>query len=162
MRVGTVLLLCVALCAPAFGTIDPNVIGQTMGNSDLIQVRVGLGNAHTSWGLTVAHEPETELREQTTSVGVFGMLATDVPLIAPGAVPGLWAGLNMRPFIDLDVMYDFEFDRIAIWPGAGVIVEPSNTMSFVFRAIYPVGDEGIPSAMDLNSLTTMLGLQIKF
>lgn len=140
----------------------PNVVAQAVGNGDVAQVRVGLGNEHTSWGLCIVHEPESVAVDQHTSLGVYGLICTDIQITEPGALPGMWAGLSVKPFADIDVLYDFEEKEVAIWPGVGVIVEPWNTVSFVARTIYPLGDSNVPTAVDLNDLNYFLGLQIRF
>ena len=159
-------ILCLAwvLVVPgASPAEDMSVTGQAMGNDDIVLVRVGLAepNGVASWGISIAHKPETATANQSTSFGAFGMLSTDVEILSPGTL-GLWAGLTAKPFLDLDIMYDIDQSKVQVWPGAGVRLAPTKTLSLVARAIYPVGDSDSPSAVDLNEVMYLFGLEIVF
>ena len=157
-------IMVLALCGAAMGDEDSmSFISQAMGNSDVILIRAGLGepNGVAAWGLAVAHEPESEEVEQATSFGAWGMLSTDIPLLSPGTL-GLWAGLTAQPFIDIDILYDFDHDKVAVWPGAGVRLAPTRTLSFVARAVYPLGDDDVLWALEPEELVGLFGLEITF
>ena len=145
------------------GGQEMSVIVQAMGNSDIVLVRTGLSepNNVASWGLTVAHKPETSSAAQSTSFGLWGMLSTEIEVLPPGTL-GLWSGLTAKPFVDVDVMYDIDQSRAQVWPGVGVRLAPTNTLALTARLIYPLGDNALPSAMDLNEFTGLFGLEITF
>jgi hypothetical protein len=157
------ILLVLALVPGAALAEDMNVVGQALGNSDVILVHVGLSepNNVASWGLAVAHKPETTTIDQSTSFGVWGALSTQIQLVQPGTL-GLWAGLTAKPFLSADVLYDFDNQKISVWPGAGVRLAPTKTLAFVAQAIYPLGDEGVPSPVDYNTFAGLFGLEIQF
>ena len=175
MRATTMALLLVVLLVPGatlaeeasrginLGGQEMSVIVQAMGNSDIVLVRTGLSepNNVASWGLTVAHKPETSSAAQSTSFGLWGMLSTEIEVLPPGTL-GLWSGLTAKPFVDVDVMYDIDQSRAQVWPGVGVRLAPTNTLALTARLIYPLGDNALPSAMDLNEFTGLFGLEITF
>jgi len=157
----SIIIILLGLCVPSFAE-DLDVMGQAVGNPDVILVHVGLGdpNNGASWGLSVAHEPEQGLMEQSTSFGAFAALTTD--LLAVGNVPQPYQGLDVKGFISVDVLYDFDHDRISVWPGVGARIAPQKTMAFLAMAVYPMGDEGYPSPLDLNTPAGLFGLEIRF
>lgn len=160
--VWTLIAMLVMLSSTSLAE-DMNVTAQAQGNSDVILIRVGLSepNGIAAWGLSVAHEPESDEVEQATSFGAWGQLSTDVTLLSPGTL-GLWAGLVVKPFIDLDILYDFDNDKITVWPGAGVRIAPTNTLAFVARAVYPLGDDDVPWALEPEEVVGLFGLEITF
>jgi len=165
MKRTLVSLMIVALLATVTLAEDGmNMVGQAMGNSDVIVVHVGLSepNNVAAWGLSIAHEPETMLGEQTTSFGIWGALQTDIVTLNEAAVPAQFRYLSVKAFLDVDLLYDFDHDRISVWPGTGVRIAPTKTMAFIAKAIYPLGDEGLPSPVDLNEVGGLFGMEIRF
>jgi len=158
-----VILLC-GLASLAQASEDSmSFISQTMGNSDVILIRAGLSepNGVAAWGLAVAHEPERDEIEQATSFGAWGQLSTDITILSPGTL-GMWAGLTAKPFIDFDILYDFDHDKVAIWPGTGVRIAPTKTLAFVARVVYPLGDDDVPWALEPEEFVGLFGLEIRF
>jgi hypothetical protein len=165
-----VVLLVLGMCCLAEAQ-DPNEAGkpdvmvQTLGASDEVQVRAGLGNARSSWGLSILHEPSSDDKDQATAFGAYGLISTPIQLLDPDAIPGLWAGLTVRPFVDIDILYNPEADKAITVPGVGVLIEPLNTMSFVVRGLYPLAfddDDEVNTTLDLNTLALQLGIQVRF
>ena len=140
-----------------------DVAAQVMGNSDLLHLRVGLAEGKSQWGLSVLHQPQCAERDDSQAFGAFGLLETpEINLLEPGALPPFWKGLSVQGFANIDVAYDLEYDRVLVLPGVGLMAEPTETMSLMVRAYYPLGDEGIPMSIDLNSLAWEAGLCIRF
>lgn len=158
-----ILVTMLVLLSSTVNAEDMSVVAQALGNSDVILVRVGLAepNGIAAWGLAVSHEPETVEMEQSTSFGVWGQLSTDITLLSPGTL-GLWAGLTAQPFVDFDILYDFDHDKLAVWPGAGVRIAPTKTLSLVARAVYPLGDDDVPWPLEPEEFVGLFGLEITF
>lgn len=168
----SIIILLLGLVVPTFaedlalgislGGQEYDVVGQVVGNEKAILVHVGLGDPNTgaSWGLAVSHEPQMGIDEQGTSFGAFAQLQTD--LIAIGSVPDPYQSLDVKGFIGCDVLYDFDHDRIQVWPTLGARIAPQETMAFLAMMVYPLGDESYPSALDLNSPTGLFGLELRF
>lgn len=139
-----------------------DVVGQAIGNNEVILLHVGLGDPNTgaSWGLALSHEPQMDVDEQGTSFGAFAQLQTD--LIAIGPVPAPYQSLDVKGFVGCDVLYDFDHERIQVWPSIGARIAPQKTMAFIAMVVYPMGDDNLPSALDLNQPTGLFGLELRF
>lgn len=168
MRTVVLAALCSLLCVSGVGATESakkkDVVGELLAKPSRLHMRVGLGEGMVSWGLDVLHFTQTPDFDSSQAFGLFGKIASpSLGLLEPGQLPPFWKGLNLEGFVDLNIDYDPDKDQVIIEPGAGLTVEPTQTMSFIVRGGYPVTpDDRGGGQINFNSLIWELGLCLRF
>jgi hypothetical protein len=167
----TIILSVLCLCATVRGQ-DPNAppadnidfSGWILGNSDMLDVRVGVATGLVEWGLNFLYFPQDAAVASHQAIGAWGAVNTpDITLLGADQIPPFWQGLEAAGFADLNLDYDWDNSAIYIMPGAGIRLTPMETMSLRFRVFYPWSSNDEPVGnLDVNALNYSLGLSIQF